>query len=106
MTNIWASLGSWPRPRPRPLHSSLPLPPHFEEENLEETSRVWASSSPFIPFLMAVLPSPAASPAPPTCCPIRSPGPATGFSVSVLPMCDSRAHKQGPVGMSVDVGVQ
>lgn len=35
MTNIWASLGSWPRPRPRPLHSSLPQPPHFGEENLK-----------------------------------------------------------------------
>lgn len=61
VTNIWASLGSWPRPRPRPLHSSLPLPPHFGEENLEETSRGWASSSPFIPFLLAVPPPPAAS---------------------------------------------
>lgn len=55
VTNIWASQGSWPRPRPRPLHSSLPLPPHFGEENLDEISRGWASSSPFIPFLLACL---------------------------------------------------
>lgn len=105
VTNIWASLGSRPRPRPRP-HSSLPLPP-FWRRKPEETSRGWASSSPFIPFLLAVPPPPAASLGTTNLLP--HPLPLGMPQAALCPsswMCDSRAYKKVPVSMSVDVGVQ